>query len=177
MGVTRKYIHGCIYVLLEKCFQICDLREASRCARVGSLAEMERTDGGCVCGTGDFQYAYLRENSGERVIFSGKKRKRGREERERKGVKAVQMGRWGVANFIECEFARPTLFPVINLVARVARWIRRKTYASMSSCHRTRVHIYCTSHFTRYHRQHSFVLTVMNYSGLTKILASLVSKE
>lgn len=81
MGVTRKYIHGCIYVLLEKCFQICDLREASRCARVDSLAEMERTEAGCVC-VGDFQYAYLRENSGERVIFSGKK---GKGERKREG--------------------------------------------------------------------------------------------
>lgn len=33
-------------------------------------------------------------------------------------VNAVQMGKSGGANFIECEFARPILFPVINLVAR-----------------------------------------------------------
>lgn len=78
---------------------------------------------------GHFQYAYLQENS-ERVIFSEgeEERERGGEERGREGeegkerererVNVVQMGRRGVANFIECEFARPTLFPVINLVAR-----------------------------------------------------------
>lgn len=126
MGVTRKYIRGRIYVPSEKYFQICDLHEASRRARVDSSVEMERTDAGCV--GGHFQYAYLQENS-EHVIFSegeeGRKRDRERERggdgTERKGkerVNVVQMGRWGVANFIECEFARPTLFPVINLVAR-----------------------------------------------------------
>jgi len=59
------------------------------------------------------------------VLYFQRKSKRERE-RERGGdgrggkecVNVVQMGRRGVANFIECEFARPTLFPVINLVAR-----------------------------------------------------------
>lgn len=46
----------------------------------------------------------------------------------------------------------------------------------MSSCHRAGVHIHCTSHSARYQRQHIFVPTVMNQSGLTKILASPASK-
>jgi len=68
-------------------------------------------------------------------IFSGKEREREREreggnaeeiaEEKRAGEKGTasgaQMGRRGDANFIECEFTRPILFPVINLVARVAR--------------------------------------------------------
>lgn len=83
MGVTRKYIRGRIYVPLEKCFQICDLHEASRRARVDSSVEMERTDPGCV--GGHFQYAYLQENS-ERVIFSGGERERG--ERGKKGTES-----------------------------------------------------------------------------------------
>jgi len=107
----------------EKCFQICDLHEASRRERVDSSVEMERTDAGCV--GGHFQYAYLQENP-ERVIFSEREREREREggrrdrekKRRKKGRNVVQMGRRDVANFIECEFARPTLFPVINLVAR-----------------------------------------------------------
>lgn len=118
MGVTRKYIRGRIYVPSEKCFQICDLHEASRRARVDSSVEMERTDAGCVGGR--FQYAYLQENS-ERVIFSEEEEEKERvegKERKAKRVNMVQMEWRGVANFIECEFARPTLFPVINLVAR-----------------------------------------------------------
>jgi hypothetical protein len=88
------------------------------------------------------------------------------------------MGRRGVANFIECEFARPTLFPVINLVARGTdefagrRMPRYRRVIVVPDV----VHICSTSHFARYQRQCSVVLTVMNHSGLTKILASLISK-
>lgn len=49
-----------------------------------------------MCVEGDFQYAYLRENSGESVIFSGKERekeRKGDRGGERTSVNAVQMGR------------------------------------------------------------------------------------
>jgi len=81
----------------EKCFQICDLHEASRRERVDSSVEMERTDAGCV--GGHFQYAYLQENP-ERVIFSEREREREREreggeiERKREGKRGETSYKW-----------------------------------------------------------------------------------
>lgn len=170
MGVTRKYIRGRIYVPSEKCFQICDLHEASRHARVDSSVKMERTDAGCVGGR--FQYAYLHENS-ERVIFSEEE-----EERER-GEGRGKRGRQREWIWYKWDGGTLQILSSVNshdphsfrslILSRVARWIRGKTYASMSSCHRcTGVHICYTSHFARYQRQHRFIQAVMNYSGLTK---------
>lgn len=95
MGVTRKYIRGRIYyVPSEKCFQICDLREASRRAHVDSSAEMERTDAGCGrtfpirIFTGELRRACYIFREIERASERARERERQKErkrERKRKG--------------------------------------------------------------------------------------------
>ena len=169
--MTRKCIRNRIYMSSEKCFQICDLHEASWRAHVDSLVEMERMDAECV--GGHFQYAYLQENS-ERVIFSEEE-----QERERGGGtggegKSVWTSyKWddGALQILSSVNSHdPHSFRSL-ILSRVARWIREKTYASMSSCHRcTEVHICYTSHFATSvsHDTSMNILTVMNYSGLTK---------